>query len=122
MKTTEEMIAVMQAFLEGKKIESYPYYTRKFGWCPTSTPIWDWRENDYRVVCDRMMTNRELAELLAKGYGQVQLSNGSYIYTAWDYWPDDESDGEVGEHTVVRRWGENEWRKATVGIYREFLK
>lgn len=120
MKTTEEKIEVMKAFVQGRPIEYS--FDGETDWSLIKDPDWDWSEFDYRIASETMMTNRQLAELLAKGYGQAQYSNGSYIWTAWNYSPDDEDDEQVDEHTVVRRWGERDWRKATVDIYRDFLK
>lgn len=49
MKTTKEMIAVMQAFADGKEIEFSPnFYTDKI-WKDTSNPTWEWHQFDYRV-------------------------------------------------------------------------
>ena len=49
MKTTKEMIAVMQAYEDGKEIELVPNcYTDKI-WKDTSNPTWDWHQFDYRV-------------------------------------------------------------------------
>ena len=48
MKTTKEMIAVMQAYEDGKEIE----YTNKnspMDWLKTKDPLWDWNASDYRV-------------------------------------------------------------------------
>lgn len=49
MKTTKEMIEVMQAYVDGAEIESIT----KNGVLPcekTSNPSWDWDHNDYRVA------------------------------------------------------------------------
>ena len=48
MKTTKEMIEVMQAYVDGKEIE----YTNKnspMDWLKTKDPLWDWNASDYRV-------------------------------------------------------------------------
>lgn len=47
MKTTAEMIAVMQAYVDGKEIEYRcgDYQT----WRKTIDPLWDWYKTDYRV-------------------------------------------------------------------------
>lgn len=37
----------MQAFIEGKKIETCLVGTND--WVPTSVPIWDWLSHDYRI-------------------------------------------------------------------------
>ena len=46
MKTTAEMIAVMQAFDRGEKIEG----EIKGKLVPITRPVWDWTLFDYRVV------------------------------------------------------------------------
>jgi hypothetical protein len=46
MKTTKEMIEVMQAFEDGKGVEAKG---RNVGWVLASNPIWDWRTFDYRI-------------------------------------------------------------------------
>jgi hypothetical protein len=44
--TTKEMIEIMQAFEDGKKIEA-----RCGGeWCRITSPFWNWYEWDYRVM------------------------------------------------------------------------
>ena len=45
MKTTKEMIEVMQAYERGERIEFYNGIT----WKDVNNPIWDWLHNDYRV-------------------------------------------------------------------------
>ena len=49
MKTTKEMIAVMQAHADGKEIESANNSLTDKIWYYTRDPIWNWSENDYRV-------------------------------------------------------------------------
>jgi len=44
--TTEGKIAVMQAYIEGKKIEGRPKDAEAFG---NAIPLWNWAEFDYRV-------------------------------------------------------------------------
>lgn len=47
MKTTKEMIEVMQAYDRGEQIECFnDDYER---WKDVDSPIWDWLHNDYRV-------------------------------------------------------------------------
>lgn len=48
--TTEEKIAVMQAFLEGKTIEIAAATGSSAGtWDKITRPAWDWLSNQYRV-------------------------------------------------------------------------
>ena len=52
MKTTEEMISVMKAYAEGKKIETRIIETRSrllTCWVYTPEPAWDWANFDYRI-------------------------------------------------------------------------
>ena len=46
MKTTKEMIEVMQAYLKGEEIE---YRCGYKDWLECRIPIWDWNIFDYRV-------------------------------------------------------------------------
>lgn len=68
------MIAVMQAYADGKKIEWQGYGV----WQEAVDPWWDWVHMDYRIKPEPktcLMTNRELARWCAEGkcddYGQV---------------------------------------------------
>ena len=45
MKTTKEMIEVMQAYDRGEQIECF----NDKQWKDVNNPIWDWLHNDYRV-------------------------------------------------------------------------
>ena len=45
MKTTKEMIEVMQAYESGEQIECF----NDEQWKDVNNPIWDWLHNDYRV-------------------------------------------------------------------------
>ena len=47
MKTTKEMIEVMQAYDIGEKIECFNDDYEQ--WRDVNNPIWDWLHNDYRV-------------------------------------------------------------------------
>ena len=46
MKTTKEMIEVMQAYLKGEKIE---YRYGNTDWLECRVPIWNWNSIEYRV-------------------------------------------------------------------------
>ena len=49
MKTIEEMIAVMQAFVDGKRVERQSVITPDEGWFAVIEPAWNWNDYDYRV-------------------------------------------------------------------------
>ena len=58
MKTTKEMIDVMQAYLDGEQIEES---IDKKVWF-TCEPIWNWAKNDYRVKPKKKYVPFETAE------------------------------------------------------------
>lgn len=73
------------------------------------------------------MTNGELAEMLAKGYGQVTLigldyeeygteHNDASIDTYWSY-SNNEDDKEVPENVRVRAWRSGVWTEPTTSLY-----
>lgn len=47
--TTEEMIEVMKAYTEGKRIEFKSKHDENDNWDDISYSNWDWRNYDYRV-------------------------------------------------------------------------
>lgn len=49
MKTTKEMIEVMQAFERGEQIQCKALEGDIYGWDDTKEPWWDWYHLDYRV-------------------------------------------------------------------------
>ena len=61
MKTTAEMIAVMQAYEDGKEIE---YSNRDYPTWNKTKPVWDWHRNDYRVKPEYIPFTFEDAEFL----------------------------------------------------------
>lgn len=72
----KEQIAVMQAFAEGKEIESK--YTAANDWKPNSAPSWNWRDFDYRIKPEpklRPYTFEELQAEMVKGKIAVKQIN-----------------------------------------------
>lgn len=65
-----------------------------------------------------LMTNRQLAEWLAKGNGEFfceggQISSSNFVYYK------EEGDNSVSASTLIRRWRDTEWSKPTRAIYEE---
>lgn len=58
MKTTKEMIEVMQAYERGEKIEIFV----KGHWVEHNNPYWDWYNFDYRVKPKKKYVPFETAE------------------------------------------------------------
>lgn len=82
-KTTEEMISVMQAYIDGKQIQ----FLDDGGWvdCPLRTePFWDWGNYDYRVKPEhpqkKVVPYKSAEEFLA-----AQKEHGPYVNTSVSY-------------------------------------
>ena len=53
MKTVQEKIAIMQAFVDGKKIQFYSHIKEKWvTWDHHNDPSFDWGTCDYRIAED----------------------------------------------------------------------
>ena len=61
MKTTKEMIEVMQAYESGEQIECF----NDEQWKDVNNPIWDWLHNDYRVKQKKYVPFDTAEEFLA---------------------------------------------------------
>lgn len=61
MKTIQEKIAVMQAFADGKVVESRA--NDEDEWGVVTGPIWDWRTRDYRVKDEKPRTWEKFCDL-----------------------------------------------------------
>lgn len=67
---------------------------------------------------EELMTNRQLAEWLAKGNGEYSYETSSLTFNYWQYSKGDE-DKPVGGYFRIRRWRDTEWSKPTKAIYEE---
>ena len=67
MKTTKEMIEVMQAYESGEQIECF----NDEQWKDVNNPIWDWLHNDYRVKQKKYVPFDTAEEFLA-----AQMAHG----------------------------------------------
>ena len=102
MKTTKEMIEVMQAYDRGEQIECFNDDYEH--WKDVGSPIWDWLHNDYRVnkkVYVPFDTAEEFFEAQRKhGDGLISIDDNGVV-KAHDI--SISPDGSVYEH------GENQW-------------
>lgn len=80
MITTEEKIAVMTAYAEGKEVEFLSEIGR---WLPASNPLWNWETTIYRVKPEpkyRPYANaEECYKDVVKHGGWVKNTSGQYI-------------------------------------------
>lgn len=70
---------------------------------------------------EELMTNRQLAEWVAKGYGEYTHEDGGITSLALVYYKGEE-DNSVSSTTLIRRWKDTEWSKPTRDIYEEDCK
>ena len=81
----------------------------------------------------KLMTNRQLAEVLAKGYGQVKLVSDeeddcdefcSSYETVWSYFEEEGADDNdmVPNNVRIRRWGSDKWILPIFEIYENFTQ
>ena len=68
-----------------------------------------------------LMTNRQLAEWLAKGNGECTYTDTKQVFYSWVYFKGDE-DKPVEDYIRIRRWRDTEWMKPTKAIYEEDCK
>lgn len=70
----------------------------------------------------KLMTNRQLAEWLAKGFGEhTYEGENSYSYNCWDYHLMLENNS-VSDDVRIRSWDSDEWVKPTVDVYERDCK
>lgn len=79
-KTLDEMIAVMQAAREGKKIEYRVYNEEK--WYEYSHPEWDWTSYDYRVAPEQPETVESVLLDAVRKIASTDLSGCANMTTA----------------------------------------
>lgn len=98
----KEMIAVMQAFAEGKKIEVRPLYsTDENDWEIALNPSWNWTSLDYRIKLEPMLrpyTFEELQAEMAKGkivVKQVNLKGINRILTITQVMDEYDKDSKI---------------------------
>lgn len=132
MKTTKEKIDIMQAYEDGRIIE-YRILNEINGefriWDLSDDPIWNWSDFEYRIKEEHkggeLMTERQLAELLAKGYGEVaqtpDASSFTTVTVSYKY-ALVEGDYRVDESIKFRAWGSDDWIRPTVDVYEGFVR
>ena len=72
MKTTKEMIEVMQAYDRGEQIECF----NDEQWKDVKNPVWDWLNNNYRVKPNKKYIPFDTAE----EFLAAQRVHGIHVY------------------------------------------
>lgn len=123
--TTKEKIAIMQAYLDGKKIQIATRGEEDWEDYNIVEPIWDWDSCKYRIKPveekPKRMTNRQLAEWCAMGKGLVKYGTVG-IVRHYYFFHEHEIDKEVLDNVFVMPKGTNEWIEPTVEIYERDCK
>jgi len=73
------------------------------------------------ILEEELMTNRQLAEWLARGKGEYTLEKSLGTYSHYDY-PRTKEHGSVPDNILIRRWKDTEWVRPTKAIYEEASK
>lgn len=116
MKTTEEMIAIMRAFADGKKVQSRILISDT--WSDTSDPIWDWHHSDYRIKPEPELRPYKNAE----EFFEAQTKHGPFMYdciTTHFIMPVEASNDGVWfyESIIITEWSEliktHKWKDGT---------
>lgn len=78
MKTTKEMIEVMQHFDNGGEIE-YAYYLSENIWKSANCPNWDWSTTNYRIKTEKRLITIE-KWLVRSNEGEYRVVEASNIH------------------------------------------
>lgn len=70
---------------------------------------------DIEFKTTRRMTNKELAEWLAKGNGEVKVNDTLYITCYYTYIIGSEN-VEVGDSVFIREWSSDEWKEPLIEV------
>lgn len=121
-KLLRDKIKIMEAYENGAEIESRLRNSHN-SWEADEDPNWDWPSKDYRIKIAELdrMTNRQLAQILNWGYGEIKSRSESYTYPFYDY--DEETENELVDNAfVIRPWNSTEWREPTKSIYDDYIR
>lgn len=120
----KDKIKVMQAYLDGAKIDHRITTTFDPTWKLCSNPMWNWQNVEYRIHKDvpdsNRMTNRQFAEFIALGNGEFKYDDSNEVHTYYVY-DEDEEDNPVDEDVVTRLWGERDWETPTEEMYKKYV-
>lgn len=120
MRPLNEMINIMKAYNDGIAIEYRIPTAFDSKWKPCQNPEWNWQNADYRIKKEdfkcKYMTNRQLAELLARGYGEWRYDDGKECHSTYNY-DEDDQDKQVDEDIIIRSWREDDWKSPVKDVY-----
>lgn len=120
----KDKIEVMQAYLNGAKIDRRIPTAFDSTWKPCDEPQWNWQSSEYRIHKEapiaKRMTNRQFAEFVSLGNGEFKYDDSTEVHTYYVY-DEDEGDCHVDEDVVVRLWGEQDWETPTEEMYKKYV-
>ncbi len=112
----------MKAYLDGKAIQYRVKYINDDVWDDEQYPSWNWYSVDYRIKPDeskKLMTCRQLAELMTKGYGEFRYKHNFFVKTHFKY--DINNENKTKDDVLIRAFGSDEWIEPTVDVYEEYI-
>lgn len=128
MTNVNEMINVMAAYANGEHIEfrDTDVDLTNMNWSYIASPTWNWHKYEYRITPSKekpkkLMTNRQLAELMVKGYGEWSFNTEELDFHTEVGYGLLNTDKELDDDILIRPWGSKELRKPTVDIYEEYV-
>lgn len=128
MTNVDEMINVMAAYANGEHIEfrDTDVDLTNMNWSYIASPTWNWHKYEYRVTPSKekpkkFMTNRQLAELMVKGYGEWSFNTEELDFHTEVGYGLLNTDKELDDDILIRPWGSKELYKPTVDIYEEYV-
>lgn len=118
IEKTKQMIAVMQAYVDGKPIECFSLASLSAAWQNVSDPIWSWFSNDYRISTtpdsiDWSHVAPEWKFMARDESGNVFLY-GSYPRRCGNYWGDHTSIFIQAKYFSSYRRGTCDWKESLV--------
>ena len=73
-----------------------------------------------------LMSNRQVAELLSRGYGQIKvisdIEDYDAIETQWSYWENEDENMPVADNIRIRQWGSDHWARPVKAIYDKYFE
>ncbi len=93
MSTTKEKIAIMQAFIDGAKIECMDKDDPAKQFNYVGTPAWNWNEFDYRVMQERTLEQKIKDKWPDKEVVMLKYDNSNVLCM--------ECDAECGSDHIV---------------------
>lgn len=112
---TEDLEDLVTELVEVEATNMRPFCTKDGHW-------WQFIREVIEEDEPKRMTNRQLAEWLAKGNGQMKYTGTIHIHYSYYGELEDGDNEEAPKGTFIRPWGSDEWIVPTLEIYERDCK